>query len=123
MFIYRPYSVNDLLYLNPIIVFNSTFLTVGLEGFADYVPKNITGEYGALIGVKHNVWPLIKFLGIDLVYELTSYTRLQTCAFMRQRALFRVNLIQMQYQVHYRLYFLILKLQNIHPEPLIWYIG
>ncbi len=122
MFRYQPYSPERKNFTNPIISSYAKFMTMGMDNFGDYRPRDIPGEYGGLAGVKHNVWPLIKFLGMDLVYEITSYTRLQTCQFMRHRALFRANVFKLQYEIHCRIYYLIIEFQNIHPEPLIWII-
>lgn len=119
MFNYRPYDICDNFTLNPIILFDAFLYHPSGVG-SNYIPVKTSGENGGLFGVKHNVWPLTKFLGKDLVIELTIYTRLQVCEFLKLRAIFRHELLLEQYYVRSKMEYLIELFQQIQPSVLIW---
>ena len=68
---------------------------------------DLTGEVGCIWGVKHNVLPLSKLLGMDLIYELTLYTRLQMCKYLDARRAFIEKYLQLLYTKQFRTKFLI----------------
>lgn len=113
-------------YKNPII----SFYYENCEYVGDdfyFTPRKTIGDRGAMIGVKHNVLPLVRYLGLDLVFLITEYTRLHVCKsrltfgdFLRTRLVFLREVKILQVWKTLRMRHLVSELQKLIAPPVIW---
>ena len=74
----------------------------------------------ALLGVKTNILALAKFLGWDLIYELTHYTRLQTCDFLTRRLVFHLEWWDLRITLFNRMERLLTEFQCLPFPDILW---